>query len=245
MFWATDPGRVEEFVTQMQAGDRFPPAVVFWDQAGNLWLADVFHRYEAAQRLSDRVTFPCLVYASSRRDAEEHAATCNARHGPPMTRADKQAAIRRLIGLHPDWPDREIGWRVGRSPTTVGSARGASVQFGQMPNQRTVQRGDRTYTYTSSESPQYAEARRIENGVRASERHLYRVVKGCKGYFNHARPHQGIEQRIPCQSEQLGALPVNGKLSSRPVLSALHHDYYWQAAECVGQGTSQLRSHLH
>ena len=59
------------------------------------------------------------------------------------------------------------------------------------------------------------------------------------------RPHQGIEQRIPCQSEQLGALPVNGKLSSRPVLSGLHHDYYWQAAECVGQETSQLRSHLH
>ena len=78
-----------------------------------------------------------------------------------------------------------------------------------------------------------------------SERHLYRVVKGYKGYFNRARPHQGIEQRIPCQSEQLGALPVNGNLSSRPVLSGLHHDYYWQAAECVGQGTSQLRSHLH
>ncbi len=55
---------------------------------------------------------------------------------------------------------------------------------------------------------------------------------GYKGYFNRARPHQGIGQRIPCQSEQLGALPVNGKLSSRPVLSGLRHDCYWQAAEC-------------
>ncbi len=41
-----------------------------------------------------------------------------------------------------------------------------------------------------------------------SKPHLYRVVKGYKGYFNRARPHQGIEQRIPCQSEQLGALPI-------------------------------------
>ena len=32
-----------------------------------------------------------------------------------------------------------------------------------------------------------------------SERHLYRAVKEYKQYFNHARPHQGIEQRIPCR----------------------------------------------
>ena len=122
---AYEPG--DGRITRAQAG--LDTLVVFWDQAGNLRLADVFHRYEAAQRLSDRVTFPCLIYAGSRRDVEEHTAICNARlqgrgqarHGPPMTRADKQAAIRRLLGLHPDWPDREIGWRVGCSPTTVST----------------------------------------------------------------------------------------------------------------------------
>jgi hypothetical protein len=75
-----------------------------------------------------------------------------------------------------------------------------------------------------------------------SEWHLYRAVKE---YFNHARPHQGIEQRIPCRPERLEAPPVNGKLSSRPVLGGLHHDYYWQAAECVGQGGGQPQAHFH
>jgi putative transposase len=68
-----------------------------------------------------------------------------------------------------------------------------------------------------------------------SERHLHQVVKEYTQYFNHARPHQGIKQRIPCRSEQPEAPPVNGKLASRPVLSGLHHDYYWRAAQSVDQ----------
>ena len=72
-----------------------------------------------------------------------------------------------------------------------------------------------------------------------SERHVYRAVKEYKEYFNHARPHQGIEQRIPCRPERLETAPDNGKLSSRAVLGGLHHDYYWQAAGCVGQRRDQ------
>jgi putative transposase len=78
-----------------------------------------------------------------------------------------------------------------------------------------------------------------------SERHLYRLVKEYKEYFNHARPHQGIEQHIPCQPDRPQAPPLGGKLISRPVLSGLHHDYYWQAAESVGQGTHQPSGYLH
>ncbi|KPL20565.1 MAG: hypothetical protein AMJ93_11560 [Anaerolineae bacterium SM23_84] len=77
------------------------------------------------------------------------------------------------------------------------------------------------------------------------ERHLYRVVKEYKEYFNHARPHQGIEQRIPCQPERPEAPPASGKVASRPVLRGLHHNYYWQAADSVGQGTHPLSSYLH
>ena len=77
------------------------------------------------------------------------------------------------------------------------------------------------------------------------ERHLHRLVKEYKTYFNHARPHQGIEQHIPCQSEHPEAPPLGGKVASRPVLSGLHHDYFWQAAESVGQGTHQPSGYLH
>jgi putative transposase len=78
-----------------------------------------------------------------------------------------------------------------------------------------------------------------------SERHLYRMVKEYKKYFNHARPHQGIEQHIPCQPERPQVPSASGKVASRPVLSGLHHDYYWQASKSVAQGTHLLSSFLH
>jgi putative transposase len=78
-----------------------------------------------------------------------------------------------------------------------------------------------------------------------SERHLHRLVKEYMVYFNHARPHQGIEQHIPCQPERPEDPPASGKIASRPVLSGLHHDYYWQAAESVGQGAHQPSGYLH
>lgn len=76
-----------------------------------------------------------------------------------------------------------------------------------------------------------------------SERHLHRLVKEYQQYFNHSRPHQGIEQRIPCPSQTPQSPPLNQKLSSRPVLSGLHHDYFCQAAGSVGQ--SQARPTIH
>jgi putative transposase len=76
-----------------------------------------------------------------------------------------------------------------------------------------------------------------------SEHHLHRLVKGYQQYFNHTRPHQGIEQRIPCPSQPLETPPINGKVASRPVLNGLHHDYFWQAAGSVGQRQSRLHVH--
>jgi transposase InsO family protein len=54
------------------------------------------------------------------------------------------------------------------------------------------------------------------------ERHLHRIVKEYVAYFNYARPHQGIEQRIPSQPE---SLHKTGRIVSYPVLGGLHHDY--------------------
>ncbi len=77
------------------------------------------------------------------------------------------------------------------------------------------------------------------------ERHLCRLVKEYKEYFNHTRPHQGIEQCILCQPDRPEGPPIGGKITSRPVLSGLYYDYYWQAAESVDQGTNQFSSYLH
>jgi hypothetical protein len=65
----------------------------------------------------------------------------------------------------------------------------------------------------------------------SSERHLQHVMKEYQEYFNHARLHQSIGQRIPCQLVR-GAVPqMIGDLISRPGLGGLHQDYYWRSQE--------------
>jgi transposase InsO family protein len=61
-----------------------------------------------------------------------------------------------------------------------------------------------------------------------SERHLRRIVSEYITYFNQARPHQGINPRIPCASH----LPdhTEGEIVGVPVLGGLHHDYRRKAA---------------
>jgi putative transposase len=65
----------------------------------------------------------------------------------------------------------------------------------------------------------------LDHLIVLSEVHLQRVLaEYALSYFNHARPHQGIGQRIPLPDERVrGAL---GRLvTARPVLGGLHHDY--------------------
>jgi putative transposase len=63
-----------------------------------------------------------------------------------------------------------------------------------------------------------------------SEQHLRKIMKQYQVYFNHARPHQGINQQIPCPAEQSEAQVTRGQIISQPVLGGLHHDYQRQAA---------------
>ena len=178
----TDPESVDNYAARMKAGDEFPPLVLFFGRDGEddwrLWLADGFHRYEAMLRTMDH-TVQATVYAGSRRDAEEYAAICNARHGLPLSNEDKRAASRRLLKLHPEWSDREIARRVGASHPTVGKVRRAmeaetevSGKDYQMPEERVVTRGDQTYTYTPPEQsaaerePQHLDVWEIARDIR-------------------------------------------------------------------------------
>ena len=55
------------------------------------------------------------------------------------------------------------------------------------------------------------------------ERHLRAVLTEYVDYVNHARPHQGLGQRIP--SGVAHPSTAYGQVVVFPVLAGLHHDY--------------------
>jgi len=57
------------------------------------------------------------------------------------------------------------------------------------------------------------------------ERHLLHVLREhALGYFNEARPHQGLGQGIPVADDRV-RLARTGAVVAIPVLGGLHHDY--------------------
>ena len=56
-----------------------------------------------------------------------------------------------------------------------------------------------------------------------TEAHLRRVLKEYTAYFNHARPHQGLEQRVPQLVATTSPAQRGGTVIALPVLNGLHH----------------------
>ena len=59
------------------------------------------------------------------------------------------------------------------------------------------------------------------------ERHLGHVLTAYADYYNHARPHQGIDQRCPVPSENAAR---DGPIERRDIVGGVLHDYYRRAA---------------
>lgn len=56
------------------------------------------------------------------------------------------------------------------------------------------------------------------------ERQLLRAAQAYVTYFNHARPHQVIRQKIPCGGAAR-ASPERGRVIATSVLNGLHHKF--------------------
>jgi putative transposase len=65
-----------------------------------------------------------------------------------------------------------------------------------------------------------------DNTLILGERHLRRVLSEYVGYFNRARPHQGIGQRTPPPATPVAtAAHGNEEAIAVPVLGGRHHEY--------------------
>lgn len=102
---------VQEYATAMQEGAQFPPVTLFFDGQA-YWLADGFHRYEAARQLG-HAAIAAEIRNGGLRDAILYSVGANAAHGLKRTQADKRHAVLTLLN-DPDWQtwsNREIARR--------------------------------------------------------------------------------------------------------------------------------------
>jgi len=139
---------VSEYAEEMRNGDKFPPVVVFRDDDVFYWLADGFHRFEAAKE-AGRTSIQAEIRAGGKREAILYAVGANAIHGFRRTNIDKRNSVLKLFNDEEwsQWSDREIARQCKVDHKTVTRIRGElSGEIPQIQNPiRKVTRGGKTY----------------------------------------------------------------------------------------------------
>ncbi len=137
---------VTQYAEDMRAGDVFPPVVAFTDGETH-WVADGFHRVDAAIR-AGLMEIRVEVHVGGKRDAVLHAVGSNAIHGLRRTNKDKRRAVTTLLE-DPEWsqwPAREIARQCRVSNTFVSKLKkDLSVNDAQMDGTSLVTRGGKTF----------------------------------------------------------------------------------------------------
>jgi ParB-like nuclease domain len=114
---------IEDYREKMEDGVVFPPLAVFFDGEAH-WLADGFHRFEAAQA-AGRATIRCYVREGGLRDAILFSVGANTAHGLRRTNADKRRAVMTLLRDKEwrAWSDHKIAQICGVSQPFVSKLR--------------------------------------------------------------------------------------------------------------------------
>jgi hypothetical protein len=115
--------KVEEYSDLMKSGVLFPRPVVFFDGSIH-WLADGFHRLQAA-RSADFVKLYCVVKEGTLRDAVLYSCGANAAHGIQRTNEDKRRAVMKILqdDEWKTWSARDIAKQCQVSHTLVNELR--------------------------------------------------------------------------------------------------------------------------
>lgn len=116
-------GIVSEYAEAMLEGAKFPPVIVYRDGSVH-WLADGYHRLEAAEEAGKK-NIAAEIRDGTKRDATLFACGANRDHGLRRTWADVRRAITTLV-QDAEWglmANRLIAEKVGCSDKTVAAIR--------------------------------------------------------------------------------------------------------------------------
>lgn len=135
-----DAAKIEEYVSDMADGAEFPPVVVFYD-GSSYWLADGFHRLQAAQK-NLRQSIMAEIHQGTQREAILYSVGANATHGLKRSNEDKRRAVARLLSDEEwgKWSNIEIAKLCKVSDVFVGKLRNIGVTpnvWSENPNERT------------------------------------------------------------------------------------------------------------
>jgi hypothetical protein len=152
------PAAVELFAAMYRedadaTNGRLPPVLLVETAKKQLILADGITRFEAARR-SGIDAIPATINQGTLRDAILLNIMENARHGVPLTIAERRRAAQRLL-TDSEWrtiSDREIGRRCGLDNKTVNSLRREHAP-NTLALPRTVHRAGRSFEMKVAKGP--------------------------------------------------------------------------------------------
>jgi ParB-like chromosome segregation protein Spo0J len=108
--------------------DDCPPILV---ERTTSTVIDGVHRVLAARMLG-RTTIPAHYFEGTHDEAFVEAVKANVTHGKPLTLAEREAAARKLLGMHGDWSNRLLGDVCGLSDKTIGRLRKTTSELPQL-----------------------------------------------------------------------------------------------------------------
>ena len=165
---AMDPVVVGDYKRQWLDGTKFPPVIAF-DDGANLWVADGYHRIQAAKDANlDEIDVE--VRKGGQSDAVWYSVAANQTHGLRRSHGDLRKAIEMAL-RHPksaNMSDRAIAEHVGCSDKTVAALRRATPELPQ--SETRVGRDGRLINVENIGSRNRTEANMTGNAARAQRR---------------------------------------------------------------------------
>ena len=145
-----DTGTVAEYAERMQAGDAFPPVVLFGTER-RCWIGDGWHRVMAARQLGVS-EIEADVRKGDRRDALKYALGANVANGLRRTNADKRRCVEIALAEFGGLSDNAISKMCGVSNHAVKAARPVEA-IGNSPNATRTTSDGRQYPATRKPAP--------------------------------------------------------------------------------------------